>query len=111
MSRESRHSLTGMNADHRLRMRSSDIAGFAADLAAGVGGQAPSGSDKRGKWLAALVKDLKANQGKSLVLAGPNQPAAVHALVFAINESLGNIGATITLTKPVYDTANSGLRR
>jgi MoCo/4Fe-4S cofactor protein with predicted Tat translocation signal len=106
---ESRHSLTGMNADHRLRMRSSDIADFAADLAAGMGGQAPSGSDKRGKWLAALVKDLKANHGKSLVLAGPNQPAAVHALVFAINESLGNIGETITLTKPVFDTANSGV--
>ena len=40
---ESRHSLTGMNADHRLRMRSTDIADFAADLAAGIGRTGPVG--------------------------------------------------------------------
>jgi molybdopterin-containing oxidoreductase family iron-sulfur binding subunit len=106
---ESRHSLTGANADHRFRIRSSDIPGFAADLAAAVEGQAPAGSDKRSKWIAAVAKDLKANQGKSVVVVGHNQAPAVHALVFAINQSLGNIGQTVTFTKPVYDTENSGV--
>jgi MoCo/4Fe-4S cofactor protein with predicted Tat translocation signal len=106
---ESRHSLTGMNADHRLRLRSSDIPAFAADLNAALQGQTPSGSDKRAKWIAAVSKDLKASQGKSLVIAGPRQPAAVHALVFSINQALGNLGESVSFTKPVYDTENSGL--
>lgn len=106
---ESRHSLTGMNADHRLRLRSTEIPGFAAELEVALNGGGASGADKRAKWIAALAKDLKANQGKSIVLAGPNQPAAVHALVFAINEALGNIGQTVTFTKPVYETENSGV--
>jgi len=107
---ESRHSLTGMNADHRLRLRSTDIPAFAADLMATVEGQSSAGNDKRSKWIAALAKDLKTNQGKSVVLAGPNQPAAVHALCFAINQSLGNIGQTITFTKPVHDIENTGVQ-
>jgi hypothetical protein len=37
------------------------------------------------KWIKALVEDLKANAGKSLVLAGSRQPAAVHHLALAIN--------------------------
>lgn len=106
---ESRHSLTGMNADHRLRLRSTEIPGFAAELEAALAGGGASGADKRAKWIAALAKDLKANQGKSIVLAGPNQPAALHALVFAINDVLGNIGQTVTFTKPVYETENSGI--
>ena len=40
---------------------------------------------------------------------GPNQPAAVHALCFALNQHLGNIGQTLTFTKPVYETANTGV--
>jgi molybdopterin-containing oxidoreductase family iron-sulfur binding subunit len=106
---ESRHSLTGMNADHRLRLRSTEIPGFAAELEAALNGGTSGGADKRAKWIAALAKDLKANHGKSIVLAGPNQPAAVHALVFAINEALGNFGQTVTFTKPVYETENSGV--
>jgi molybdopterin-containing oxidoreductase family iron-sulfur binding subunit len=106
---ESRHSLTGMNADHRLRLRSTEIPGFAVELEAALNGEGASGADKRANWIAALAKDLKANQGKSIVLAGPNQPAALHALVFAINEALGNIGQTITFTTPVYETENSGV--
>jgi molybdopterin-containing oxidoreductase family iron-sulfur binding subunit len=106
---ESRHSLTGMNADHRLRLRSTDIAGFASDLQAAIAGSGAPGDATRAKWVAAVAKDLKANQGKSVVIAGPNQPPAVHALVFAINEALGNIGKTISFTKPVFDLENSGV--
>jgi molybdopterin-containing oxidoreductase family iron-sulfur binding subunit len=106
---ESQFTTTGGVADHRLRLKPSEIASFAADLAAAVEGAAPAGTDKRSKWIAAVSKDLKANQGKSIVIAGPNQPATVHALAFSINQALANTGATVTFTKPVHDLENSGI--
>ncbi|HET8547313.1 MAG TPA: TAT-variant-translocated molybdopterin oxidoreductase [Bryobacteraceae bacterium] len=101
---EGRFSLTGSAADHRLRMRPSEIGSFAADLAGrlGSGGNQlqvvgeGSGTDLRARWLSALVKDLAAHRGRSLVIAGPRQPAAVHALAHQINQALGNVGATVT---------------
>jgi molybdopterin-containing oxidoreductase family iron-sulfur binding subunit len=45
--------------------------------------------------VAALAKDLLANKGRSVVIAGRRQPAAVHALVDAINVGLGNVGTTV----------------
>ncbi len=101
---ESNYTLTGAMADHRLRMRASDIRQFAVDLAAQLGA-APGlnviqpGNDKRGKILTALVKDLKSHSGKSLIVTGPRQPAAVHALVHAMNQTLGNAGTTVTYVK------------
>src|SRR5262249_39596967 len=52
-------------------------------------------------WLGPLSRDLKAHNGKSLVLAGPQQPAAVHALAHAMNSALGNVGQTVLYTDPV----------
>ena len=46
-------------------------------------------------WIKALVRDLTANRGKSLVIAGDTQPAEVHALAHFINQALGNIGKTV----------------
>ena len=42
-----------------------------------------------------VARDLNANRGKSLVIAGETQPAEVHALAHLINHSLGNIGKTV----------------
>ena len=72
---ESNFTLTGAMADHRLRMKSGDIRGFATDLAGALGAMPAlnvvnNGGEKRAKFLAALVKDLKAHQGKALVVAG-----------------------------------------
>jgi molybdopterin-containing oxidoreductase family iron-sulfur binding subunit len=91
---ESQFSLTGANADHRLRMRSGEVKQFAMDLASGLGA-APglnvvAGLDKRAKFLAAAVKDLKAAGAGALVVAGGRQPAIVHALAAAINQTLGS---------------------
>ena len=65
---------------------------FAIDLAIALGAVAGlnvvGGGDKRAKFLAAVVKDLKAAGAEALVVAGPRQPASVHALAAAINESL-----------------------
>ena len=57
-------SITGANADHRLRMKAAEVKQFAMDLAAALGAvpglNVVGGSDKRAKFLAAVVKDLKA---------------------------------------------------
>ena len=49
-----------------------------------------------GRWIDALAKDLQANRGKGLIVAGERQPAAVHAAVCALNTSLGNTGKTVS---------------
>ena len=51
------------------------------------------------RWIAPLVKDLQANRGRSVVIAGDGQPAIVHALAHAMNDALGNVGATVAYTQ------------
>ena len=96
---------TGMKAEHRLALRASDIAGFAAALAAAVGtGSAPSGytwSDDAQEFLAAVTGDLKANAGKCVVIPGEQQSASVHLAAMAINDALGNVGKTVVYTETV----------
>jgi len=48
-----------------------------------------------------VVKDLQRHRGTSLVMAGETQPPAVHALVHAMNEALGNAGKTVSYADPV----------
>jgi molybdopterin-containing oxidoreductase family iron-sulfur binding subunit len=108
---ESVYSTTGTAADHRFRARQGDIptAVFALAAALGVGAgtdlaaklAAHSGAQftKNGKpWIAEVAKDLQAARGRCVVVAGPRQPAAVHAVVHAINHALGNVGATVAYT-------------
>ncbi len=99
---ESGLSLTGGMADHRLRLASSHMAAFAAALAAKVMGGSPLDALGQGldfkdkdKWLEACAQDLLAHRGECLVVAGAQQPAAVHAIVYALNAFLGNVGSTI----------------
>jgi MoCo/4Fe-4S cofactor protein with predicted Tat translocation signal len=95
-------SVTGATADHRLPLRASEVELFARALAAklGLGGSTtilPSAE----KWLDAVAKDLQKHKGASLVVAGEQQPAEVHALAHAINAALGNVGATLYYTESV----------
>jgi molybdopterin-containing oxidoreductase family iron-sulfur binding subunit len=102
---ESAFTITGANAEHRLRLRSSDIAKFTGDLLSAVNAAANplkivgQGGPAGEKFLSALVKDLVAHRGRSLVLAGPRQPASVHALVQQINQALGNVGQTVAYVR------------
>ena len=101
---ESRFSLTGAMADHRRRATHTDVVTLAVGLARELGlladdaeelaGGAPADSDAR-RWLTAVARDLTAHRGRSLVIAGPRQPAAVQALAFWMNEALGNVGRTV----------------
>jgi len=103
---ESLMSLTGANADHRLRVPSSQVLQVAAALAAEIVKQGnaefanlavqvgkPAGVDA--KWISECAKDLIAHAGKAVVVAGYRQPLAVHLLADAINYALGSIGHTV----------------
>ena len=99
---ESTPTTTGMKAEHRLGLRASEIPAFAAELAkavgvAGVNAPAYAWTDAQQKFLAALAKDLKANAGKSAVIAGLYQDESVAQLALAINSALGNVGKTVTV--------------
>jgi MoCo/4Fe-4S cofactor protein with predicted Tat translocation signal len=108
---ESAYTTTGTAADHRFRIKSSEIAnvafalakalgvGAGSDLATAVAGQQTAAFEKNGKkWLEIVAKDLQSARGRSVVIAGPRQPAAVHAIVHAINDALGNKGQTVLYT-------------
>jgi MoCo/4Fe-4S cofactor protein with predicted Tat translocation signal len=95
-------SVTGATADHRLPLRYAEIGQFARALAGKLGlggsGKLPPAAEK---WLNAVVKDLQKYPKRTLVVAGEQQPAEVHALVHAINGALGNVGTTLYYTEPV----------
>jgi len=97
---ESGLSLTGSMADHRLRLATCHMTAFAAALAAKVTGDASlsrlaAGLDLKPEWIRECAADLAAFKGESLVVAGSHLPPAVHALAYAINAALGNIGSTV----------------
>ncbi|MCH8285625.1 TAT-variant-translocated molybdopterin oxidoreductase [candidate division KSB1 bacterium] len=104
---ESGFSITGGMADHRMRLQSRQVGAFAVRVAQALGEQGVqveginniqvSGGDNFDRqWINAVAGDLVQAQGRSIVVAGRNQPPAVHALVASINAALGNAGATIT---------------
>jgi MoCo/4Fe-4S cofactor protein with predicted Tat translocation signal len=104
---ESTPTTTGMKAEHRLGLRASEVPAFAAALAAALGVEGASApaygwTPEQQKYLAALAKDLKATAGKSAVIPGLYQDASVTALAAAINNALGNVGKTVSVsTEPL----------
>ena len=113
---ENHFSLTGGMADHRLRVRSSEIGNFTATLAAIIAHKTgdtdlaalsttflastgAQGTTKLGdygqSWMNGVADDLISARGKSIVIAGPQQTKASQILALAINSSLGNLGTTI----------------
>ncbi len=112
---ESQFSITGANADHRLRMRGSEIKRFAIDVAVALGAIPGlnvlnnTATDRRGKFLAAVVKDLKSAGKDALVITTPRQPAIVHALALLMNQTLGSLGNTMEVLKvATEDRVDSG---
>lgn len=95
------YSVTGSTADHHIRVPASQVGVAARAIAAGIGvsgvsGEAPAGFED---VIQALVNDLQANRGTSVVAVGERQPAWVHQLGFAINNALGNLGKTISIVQ------------
>ncbi len=97
---EASYTVTGGMADHRLPTNASQVATIAAALGKTFGLSVESTTkldEKTTKWVAATAKDLQAHKGEALVVAGSQQPAAVHAMVAAINDKLGAFGKTADL--------------
>ncbi len=111
---ESSLSETGSAADHRFSLRSEHIKALAAHLDAELTRRlSPSGElgpaqplpaakfledEALRKIVNAMLGDLAANRGASLVAVGPAQPPEVHAVVHRINALLGNVGVTLHYT-------------
>ena len=99
---ESTPTNSGTKADHRLPLRPAEVEAVARAVAAqlGVTGAGAATTPQAATaWVAAVVADLQANRGKSLVIVGDSQPAAVHALAHAMNDALGNVGQTVVYTQ------------
>jgi molybdopterin-containing oxidoreductase family iron-sulfur binding subunit len=115
---------TGGMADHRLRVRGSEVVAVAqalvAELAklAGAEALAPLGAlppaqptvrqEAHAKWVRVAAQDLHRARGRSLMVAGRRQPAAVHALCHAVNAVLGNLGKTVAFREPLRHDALDG---
>src|SRR5690606_14992811 len=103
--------ITGAVADHRLRMRRSEI----ESLARAIGTRMAVVRDEetppaaREKWIDAVIADLQAHRGTSLVIAGRSQPPVVHAIAHAMNQALGNVGKTVVYSEPVATQTGSQL--
>ncbi|MFZ3309259.1 MAG: 4Fe-4S dicluster domain-containing protein [Xanthobacteraceae bacterium] len=98
--------LTGALADHRLALRPELVRNVAIEIARSLGASVPQlkGPPEAEQFAKAAAADLTARQGGGLVLAGPRQPAEVHALCHWINNELS---APVDFIAPV-DTLNIG---
>ncbi|MEK6701146.1 MAG: 4Fe-4S dicluster domain-containing protein, partial [Planctomycetota bacterium] len=114
---ESGFSLTGGQADHRLRLAPSRVVAFAVALAkfilpklgkAGTQGltdainaiSVPDAESIDQAFLEECSKDLMAgsnpaDRAQSVVLAGRNMPPEVHAIAIALNDALGSLGKAV----------------
>ena len=93
---ESTPSSTGMKADHRISVKASMVGAFAAVLA--QNGEVPA---EYAQVVEAIVSDLQAHRGSSVVIVGDHQPPAVHAIAHHLNDALDNVGQTVFYTDPV----------
>jgi len=111
---ESLFTLTGASADHRLRVPAGEVAQIASMVSqiAGLlnrGATTLATGDDFGKWVGECAKDLLANRGRALVVAGQRQPMEVHLLACAINSALGAIGNTVALI-PTAGTGSADVK-
>jgi MoCo/4Fe-4S cofactor protein with predicted Tat translocation signal len=99
---ESAPTNTGAMADHRFPIRCGQIQNVARALAAAFGMPVSAGDlPIPEQILNAVVQDLKAHRGSSIVIAGESQAPYVHALACALNGALGNVEQTVFYTDPI----------
>jgi Fe-S-cluster-containing dehydrogenase component len=89
---ESSPSLTGAMADHRIVLHPAALAQFAQQLANAIEGGA---AEQR--FAGAIARDLRQHTGRSIVVAGGEQPLVIRDLAHRMNAALQNIGATVEL--------------
>ncbi len=124
---ESTMTLVGGSSDHRLRLKPSGVQSYVVALGkaiiervggAGYGPVTRAMSDRQDdtalagldhEWIDAVADDLLAHRGECVVTVGPTQPAAVHAIVHAMNTALGANGATVRMQPIGEDCAASSV--
>jgi len=95
---ESLFTLSGANADHRLRLPASWVKQTALTVIACLNNSLKkSGEYVSPQWIGRCVDDLVAAGKDALVVAGQRQPMEVHLLAYAINSAFGAIGNTVEL--------------
>jgi molybdopterin-containing oxidoreductase family iron-sulfur binding subunit len=95
---ESLFTLSGANADHRLRLPASWVKQTALTVIACLNNSLKkSGEYVSPQWISRCVDDLVAAGKDALVVAGQRQPMEVHLLAYAINSAFGAIGNTVEL--------------
>jgi MoCo/4Fe-4S cofactor protein with predicted Tat translocation signal len=107
---ESLMTITGGSADHRLRVRPTDVVRVAAQVGAAVLellGQSgelatamkalAAGTPANPQWVAACAKDLVGHKGAAVVLAGYGQPPVVHLIAQVLNVALQGIGSVVSI--------------
>jgi Fe-S-cluster-containing dehydrogenase component len=102
---ESTPSLTGARADRRLALSPAEIErlarAVATELGLRIGGAHPDA--------AAIAGALRHAGPAALVVAGREQPPAVHALAAAMNVALGAVGTTVHHLPPVLARSEGAL--
>ncbi|MEZ4266043.1 MAG: 4Fe-4S dicluster domain-containing protein [Myxococcota bacterium] len=104
---------TAAMADHRLRVRASEVGTVLRGLVLalldtpGVGSApgadglkgalgTPALDEKRAAFVKALARDMVARKGQAVVMTGERQPAWVHALAHVANSLVGADGKTVS---------------
>ncbi|WP_257457859.1 TAT-variant-translocated molybdopterin oxidoreductase [Archangium lipolyticum] len=116
---ESQHSVTGMNADHRVRMKPSEVERFALAVLGELArthklptlerfGELEPGWPEKAREVRAVAADLARTRERAVVVAGERQPPRVHAVAHLLNAALGSQGHIITLHEPAVDGVRSG---
>ena len=101
--------VTGMSADHRLRLPLSQMYSYVLQLAKALdveGLPQPAAPTWDPRWIDAVADDLQLHAGRSIVAAGRRLPEHVHEVVRRINQQLGNIGNTVFPSRKLQE-ANS----
>ena len=116
---EAHHGVTGMNADHRVRLRPSEVERFAlavlGELARthGLAGleryrELELGWPEKAREVRAVAGDLARNGERAVVVAGERQPPRVHAVAHLLNATLGSQRRLITLYEPGVEAGRGG---
>ena len=96
---ESHPSTLGVMADHRERVKPSEMLALVLTIAVRLGvpgaNSASLPASVSQKVVDGLIKDLQASRGRSVFVCGEHLPAAVHAAIHAVNEFIGAMGSTV----------------
>ncbi len=104
---ESTFTVTGANADHRLRAQSRRVYGLALAIARAL--ERPLGTTlpeagaldpSEQRFVTAVARDLARAGAQALVVAGETQGPEVHALACLMNLALGAVGTTLRFVAP-----------